>query len=198
MCETEWKSKVELGKSAVKVFLSTAVVKIRAVFFSGDDMSDTSNAKTSKCHSLRLLHTETVSKLKYQVRKPTKESKNENSYFFLICRRARRQRSQSPILVTVRIDKHFKLYIDWSLSGKSKSSQLASHVMESTSRFLLIAQSAIRKAATLQSSYSRTATTHDCKNMQMKSQHWVAPNCTCRRAFNCKQPQCSNCIRLTS
>ena len=117
---------------------------------------------------------------------------------FLICRRARRQRSQSPILVTVRIDKHFKLYIDWSLSGKSKSSQLASHVMESTSRFLLIAQSAIRKAATLQSSYSRTATTHDCKNMQMKSQHWVAPNCTCRRAFNCKQPQCSNCIRLTS
>ena len=35
--------------------------------------------------------------------------------FFLICRRARRQRSQSPILVTVRIDKHFKLYIDWSL-----------------------------------------------------------------------------------
>ena len=118
--------------------------------------------------------------------------------FFLICRRARRQRSQSPILVTVRIDKHFKLYIDWSLSGKSKSSQLASHVMESTSRFLLIAQSAIRKAATLQSSYSRTATTHDCKNMQMKSQHWVAPNCTCRRAFNCKQPQCSNCIRLTS
>ena len=91
--------------------------------------------------------------------------------FFLICRRARRQRSQSPILVTVRIDKHFKLYIDWSLSGKSKNSQLASHVMESTSRFLLIAQSAIRKAATLQSSYSRTATTHNCKNMQMKSQH---------------------------
>ena len=55
--------------------------------------------------------------------------------FFLICRRARRQRSQSPILVTVRIDKHFKLYIDWSLSGKSKSSQLASQVMESTSTF---------------------------------------------------------------
>ena len=31
-------------------------------------------------------------------------------HFFLICRRARRQRSQSPILVTVRIDKHFGLY----------------------------------------------------------------------------------------
>ena len=30
--------------------------------------------------------------------------------FFLICRRARRQRSQSPIIVTVRIDKHFELY----------------------------------------------------------------------------------------
>ena len=30
--------------------------------------------------------------------------------FFLICRRARRQRSQSPILVTVRIDKHFGLH----------------------------------------------------------------------------------------
>ena len=125
-------------------------------------------------------------------------NKTKHDRAFLICRRARRQRSQSPILVTVRIDKHFKLYIDWSLSGKSKSSQLASHVMESTSRFLLIAQSAIRKAATLQSSYSRTATTHDCKNMQMKSQHWVAPNCTCRRAFNGKQPQCSNCIILTS
>ena len=70
------------------------------------------------------------------------ESKDEvekKSHFFLICRRARRQRSQSPILVTVRIDKHFKLYIDWSLSGKSKSSQLASQVMESTSTFLLIA-----------------------------------------------------------
>ena len=40
---------------------------------------------------------------------------------FLICRRARRQRSQSPILVTVRIDKHFKLCIDWSLSGKRSS-----------------------------------------------------------------------------
>ena len=34
--------------------------------------------------------------------------------FFLICRRARRQRSQSSILVTVRIDKHFKLYNEWS------------------------------------------------------------------------------------
>ena len=55
--------------------------------------------------------------------------------FFLICRHARRQRSQSSILVTVRIDKHFKLHIDWSLSGKSKSSQLAFQVMESTSTF---------------------------------------------------------------
>ena len=104
---------------------------------------------------------------------------------FLICRRARRQRLQSPILVTVRIDKHFKLYIDWSLSGKSKSSQLASQVMESTSKFLLIAQSAIRKAATVQSSYSRTATTHDCKNLQIWNQHRVATNGTCRRDFNC-------------
>ena len=104
--------------------------------------------------------------------------------FFLICRRARRQRSQSPILVTVRIDEHFKLYIDWSLSGKSKSSQLASQVMESTSKFLLIAQSAIKKAATVQSSCSRTATTHDCKNLQ-KWNHRVATNCTCRRDFNC-------------
>ena len=78
-----------------------------------------------------------------------------NDFFFLICRRARRQRSQSPILVTVRIDKHFKLYIDWSLSGKSKSSQLASQVMESTSTFFLMAQSAIRRASTVQSSYSK-------------------------------------------
>ena len=37
------------------------------------------------------------------------ESKG-NGGLFLICRRARRQRSQSPILVTVRIDKHFGLY----------------------------------------------------------------------------------------
>ena len=33
-----------------------------------------------------------------------------------------------------------------------------------------------RKEATLQSSYSRTAITHDCKNKQMKGQHWVALN----------------------
>ena len=74
---------------------------------------------------------------------------------FLICRRARRQRSQSPILVTVRIDKHIKLYNEWSLRVKSKSSQSASQVMESTSTFLFIAQSDIRKASTVQSSYSK-------------------------------------------
>ena len=92
----------------------------------------------------------------YKKLKTKRKTKEFPISFFLICRRARRQRSQSPILVTVRIDKHFKLYIDWSLSGKSKSSQLASQVMESTSTFLLIAQSAIRKASTVQSSYSRT------------------------------------------
>ena len=34
----------------------------------------------------------------------------ERNNFFLICRRARRQRSQSPVLGTLRIDKHFELY----------------------------------------------------------------------------------------
>ena len=33
--------------------------------------------------------------------------------FFLICRRARRQRSQSPVLGTLRIDKHFELYNEY-------------------------------------------------------------------------------------
>ena len=82
-------------------------------------------------------------------------SGKEVSWLFLICRRARRQRSQSPIMVTVRIDKHIKLYNEWSLRVKSKSSQLASQVMESTSTFLSIAQSAIRKASAVQSSYSK-------------------------------------------
>ena len=111
-------------------------------------------------------------------------------FFFLICRRAWRQRSQSPIIVTVRIDKHFKLYNDWSLSGKSKSSQLASQVMESTSKILLIAQSAMRIAATVQSSNSKSATTHDCKNLQIWRLLKVATNSTCMRDFTCPQPQC--------
>ena len=73
--------------------------------------------------------------------------------FFLICRRARRQRSQSPDLGTLEIDKHLELY-KLKTKQKTKSSQLASQVMEQSSRFLLTAQSAERKWQTLQSSNS--------------------------------------------
>ena len=40
--------------------------------------------------------------------------------FFLICRRARRQRSQSPVLGTSRIDKHFELYNELKTKRKTK------------------------------------------------------------------------------
>ena len=40
--------------------------------------------------------------------------------FFLICRRARRQRSQSPVLGTSRIDKHFELYNEQKTKRKTK------------------------------------------------------------------------------
>ena len=101
---------------------------------------------------------------------------------FLICRRARRQRSQSPILVTVRIDKHFKLYIDWSLSGKC--SQLASQVMEQSSMFLLTAQSAERKMASFTIQLLNTSITQNCT---CKGRFSIAlrQNGTYRRALNC-------------
>ena len=56
------------------------------------------------------------------------------SAFFLICRRARRQRSQSPVLGTSRIDKHFELYKKLKmnttrLSETTSCSQLASQVI---------------------------------------------------------------------
>ena len=102
--------------------------------------------------------------------------------FFLICRRARRQRSQSPILVTVRIDKHFKLYIDWSLSGKC--SQLASQVMEQSSMFLLTAQSAERKMASFTIQLLNTSITQNC-TCKGRFSIVLRQIGTYRRALNC-------------
>ena len=100
----------------------------------------------------------------------------------LICRRARRQRSQSPIIVTVRIDKHFKLYIDWSLSGKC--SQLASQVMEQSSMFLLTAQSAERKMASFTIQLLNTSITQNCTRKGRFS-IVLRQFGTYRRALNC-------------
>ena len=41
------------------------------------------------------------------------QKKERLTRFFLICRRARRQRSQSPDLGTLEIDKHFELYNEY-------------------------------------------------------------------------------------
>ena len=93
---------------------------------------------------------------------PTKFKNGPPSQFFLICRRARHQRSQSPVLGTLRINKHFELHNELKLVGKQKSSQLASQVMKPRSRFLLTAQSAERKEASFTIQLLNSITTQGC------------------------------------
>ena len=73
--------------------------------------------------------------------------------FFFLQARATSEIAVARLQGPLEIDKHLELY-KLKTKQKTKSSQLASQVMEQSSRFLLTAQSADGKRQALQSSYS--------------------------------------------
>ena len=109
---------------------------------------------------------------------------------FLICRRARRQRSQSPVLGTSRIDKHFELYK--KLKTKRKTKEFPISLSSDGAYEQIPFDSPISKKE--RGKLYNPATQERPSHMIVKTCKWrvsieLRQICTCRRALNCKQPQ---------
>ena len=82
--------------------------------------------------------------------------------FFLICRRARRQRSQSPDLGTLRIDKHFELYKKLKTKRKTKEFPISLSSDGAIEQIPFDSQSAERKEANFTIELLNSVITQGC------------------------------------
>ena len=110
--------------------------------------------------------------------------------FFLICRRARRQRSQSPVLGTSIIYKYFELYKKLKTKRKTKEFPISLSSDGAYEQFPFDSPISKKERGKLYNPATQERPSH----MIVRTCKWrvsieLRQICTCRRALNCKQPQ---------
>ena len=109
---------------------------------------------------------------------------------FLICRRARRQRSQSPVLETLRIDKHFELYKKLSTKRKTQEFPISLSSDEANEQIPFDSPISKKERGKLYNPATQGRPSHTIvRTCKWRIDIELRQICTCRRSLNCKQPQ---------